>query len=179
MVAKDLQTGQCWKIWRGEFGTSPPFPVDDETLFVAYYASAELGCFKALGWPTPTRILDLYVEFRCRLNGTRPALGFGLVGALGYFALDTISGHEKAEMRDLILSGDPWSLEQRRDILDYCESDVIALERLLPAMLPRIDMPRALLRGRYMAASAAMEFAGTPIDMTMLSLLRKRWDQIK
>ena len=27
--------------------------------------------------------------------------------------------------------------------------------RLLPAMLPRIDLPRALLRGRYMAAAAA------------------------
>ena len=64
MVAKELRTGQCWRLWRGEFGTSPPFPVDGETLFVAYYASAELGCFKALGWPTPTRILDLYAEFR-------------------------------------------------------------------------------------------------------------------
>jgi DNA polymerase I len=43
-------------------------------LFVAYYASAELGCFKALGWPMPVRILDLFVEFRCHLNGTKPAL---------------------------------------------------------------------------------------------------------
>ena len=57
-------------------------------------------------------------------------------------------------MRDLILGGGPWSLEQRGAILDYCESDVVALERLLPAMLPRIDLPRALLRGRYMAAAA-------------------------
>ena len=46
-------------------------------------------------------------------------------------------------------------------------------------MLPRIDLPRALLRGRYMAASAAMEFAGVPIDVETLGLLRKYWTDIK
>lgn len=46
-------------------------------------------------------------------------------------------------------------------------------------MLPRIDLPRALLRGRYMAAAAAMEFAGVPIDTAMLQLLRDNWDRIK
>jgi DNA polymerase I len=179
MVAKDLRTGQCWRIWRGEFGRSPPFPVDGGTLFVAYYASAELGCFRALGWPMPVRILDLFVEFRCHLNGTKPALGFGLVGALGYFGLDTISGHEKDTMRDLVLGGGPWSDSEQGAILDYCESDVVALERLLPAMLPRIDLPRALLRGRFMAAAASMEFDGIPIDVETLTLLRTHWADIK
>ena len=42
-------------------------------------------------------------------------------------------------------------------ILDYCASDVYALERLLPALLPYIDLPRALLRGRYMGNLAAVE----------------------
>ena len=51
------------------------------------------------------------------------------------------------------------------EILDYCETDVVALERLLPAMVPRIDLPRALLRGRYMAAAAIMEYNGMPIDV--------------
>src|SRR5262249_28649216 len=50
---------------------------------------------------------------------------------------------------------------------------------LLPAMLPRIDLPRALLRGRYMAAAAAMEWNGVPIDMPTLALLRKNWDHIQ
>ena len=57
-----------------------------------------------------------------------------------------------------------------QDILDYCEGDVAALERLLPAMLPHIDLPRALFRGRYMAAAAAMEFNGVPIDVPTLEL---------
>src|SRR5262249_49023979 len=50
------------------------------------------------------------------------------------------------------------------------ESDVIALARLLPAMLPGIDLPRALLRGRYMAAATTMEFNGVPIEVPTLEL---------
>ena len=42
-----------------------------------------------------------------------------------------------------------------------------------------IDLPRALLRGRYMAAAATMEFNGIPIDVPTLSLLRKHWTEIK
>jgi DNA polymerase I len=56
---------------------------------------------------------------------------------------------------------------------------VAALERLFSAMLPRIDLPRALLRGRYMAAAAAMEHAGVPVDLDMLGLLRRNWTGIQ
>jgi len=45
MVAKDLRSGQVWRLWRDQFGSQPPFPIDADTLLVAYYASAELGCF--------------------------------------------------------------------------------------------------------------------------------------
>jgi len=56
---------------------------------------------------------------------------------------------------------------------------VDALARLLPAMAPGIDLPRALLRGRYMAAAARMEFTGVPIDVEVLRKLRKRWTSIQ
>ena len=59
-------------------------------------------------------------------------------------------------MRALVLRGGPWSADERAAILSYCESDVAALVRLLPAMLSTIDLPRALLRGRYMTAAARM-----------------------
>jgi len=52
---------------------------------------------------------------------------------------------------------------------------VVALERLLPAMLPRIDLQRAVaVRGRYMKAAAAMEWNGVPIDTDTLALLREK-----
>ena len=147
-----------------EFESQPPFPIGADTVLVAYYASAELGCFRALGWPPPIYVLDLFTEFRARTNGLSLPNGAGLLGALTFFGIDGISITEKPEMRALILSGGPWSADDRAAILEYCESDVLALERLLPAMLPRIDLPRALLRGRFMKAAAAIEWNGTPID---------------
>jgi DNA polymerase-1 len=102
-----------------------------------------------------------------------------LIDALAYFGLDTIGAIEKDEMRTLVLRGGPWAEDERNAILDYCATDVAALERLWPAMLPRLDIPRALLRGRYMAAAAAMEHAGVPIDTATLDLLRERWTDIQ
>jgi hypothetical protein len=64
-------------------------------------------------------------------------------------------------------------------LLDYCESDVAALARLLPAMLPAIDLPQALLRGRYMAAAARMERNGVPIDTITLEQLQRHWSDIQ
>ena len=179
MVAKDLRTGQSWRLWRGEFGPMPPFPIGRDALFVAYYASAELGCFKALDWPMPPNVLDLFIEFRNRTNGLTTPAGSGLIGALTYFGLDNVGAVEKEDMRALVLAGSPWSSNERAAILDYCAGDVAALERLLPAMLPQIDLPHAIVRGRYMKAAAAMESSGVPIDTEILALLREKWTDIQ
>jgi DNA polymerase-1 len=179
MVAKELRSGKTWRLWRGEFGSQPPFPVDDSTVLVAYYASAELGCFKALNWPAPAHILDLFTEFRARTNGYSLPNGAGLLGAATYFGIDGIGITEKQGLRALILSGGPWSADDRAAITKYCESDVLTLERLLPAMLPRIDLPHALLRGRFMKAAAAIEWNGTPIDAATLALVRQHWTAIQ
>ena len=179
LVAKLLRAGLTIRLWRDQFGPSPPYPIGVDTLFVAYYASAELGCHRALGWPAPARILDLFVEFRNRTNGVPTPAGAGLLGALTYFGLDGLGAVEKEDMRALVMRGGPWSDAEREQILDYCESDVLALERLLPAMLPRLDLPRALLRGRYMAAAAAMEHNGVPIDVEALGRLREHWTGIQ
>lgn len=179
VVARELKTNRVVHLWRNQLGRLPPYPTDPDCLFVAYYASAELGCHLALGWPMPVRILDLFAEFRNQTNGLDPIAGNGLVGALTAYGLDTIGTIEKAEMRDLILRGGPWSDAERAAILSYCQSDVDALARLLPAMLPRIDWGRALLRGRYMAAAAYMEHAGVPIDLQMLAQFRAHWTDIQ
>jgi DNA polymerase-1 len=179
MVAKDLCTGQEWRLWRGEFGATPPFPTDPDSLFVAYYASAELGCFRALGWPMPVNVLDLFTEFRARTNGTDWLEGRSLLAALQYFGLSTIGAEHKDQMRQLILGGGPWTAQQQADILEYNGGDVYALERLLPRMLPDIDLPRALQRGRYMRAAAIVEFNGVPIDVDTLKELSAHWDDIK
>ena len=179
LVAWELRSGRKVRLWRDEFGTAPPYPTGPSALFVAYYASAEIGCHLALDWPVPERVLDLFTEFRNRTNGVPTENGSGLLGALAYHGLDAIGAVEKDEMRALILRGGPWSDAERAAILDYCESDVAALARLLPVMLPQIDLPRALLRGRYMVAAARMERSGVPIDTETLSRLRHHWANIQ
>ena len=64
-------------------------------------------------------------------------------------------------------------------LLDYCQSDVDAMARLLPVMWPRIDALRASIRGRYMAAVARMEWAGVPIDVAALAKVQTHWEAIQ
>src|ERR1051325_7744785 len=144
LVAWELRTGRRVRLWRGGFWQETPHGNDAQALFVAYYASAEIGCHPAQGWPVPARILDLFTEFRNRTNGLPTPGGAGLIGALVYYGLDTIGAIEKEEMRALVMGGGPWSSDQRGAILDYCETDVAALARLLPAMLLDLDLPRAM-----------------------------------
>ena len=181
LVAWDLISGRKFKIWQDELLQMkyPPYAVDSDTLFVAYYDSAEIGCHLALGWPVPTRLLDLYVEFRNLTNGLYLPCGNGLLGALSWFGLPGIEAAHKESMRKLAQRGGPWTLEEKKDLLDYCESDVRALYRLLPEMESNIDFPRAILRGRYMAAGAHIENVGIPIDATILSAFRNNWESIQ
>jgi hypothetical protein len=179
LVAWELRTDRKLRMWVDELGGAPPYPIGCEALFIAYYASAEIGCHLALGWPVPERVLDLFTEFRNQTNGIPTGNGAGLVGALAHHGLDSIGAVEKEDMRDLVLRGGPWSAAEQIAILDYCESDVAALARLLSVMLPNIDLPRALLRGRYMGAAARMERNGIPIDTKTLEELKRHWVAIQ
>ncbi|MHB8955440.1 MAG: DNA polymerase [Pirellulaceae bacterium] len=181
LVAREFRSGQLIRLWSDQLTElrEPPFPIGPDSLFVAYYASAEFGCFLQLGWPMPARVLDLFCEFRCLTNGLPVPCGNGLLGAMAYYGLGGIAAAEKADMRDLAIRGGPFLPAEREALLDYCQSDVDSLGRLLPAMLRDIDLPRALLRGRYMTAVASMERTGTPIDVQTLAELRTNWGRLK
>jgi DNA polymerase I len=162
MVAREWRTGKLIRFWRDDLlrFNQAPFDTGPESLFVAYYASAEIGCFLALGWPMPDNIVDLYAEHRCATNGLPVPCGNGLLGALALHGLAHIEAGEKEAMRRLIVEQTSWSDAERTAILDYCQTDVDALAALLPHVAPDLDLPRALLRGRYMAAVARMEWDG-------------------
>jgi DNA polymerase-1 len=122
---------------------------------------------------------DLFFEFRALTNGLLTPSGWGLLGALFYHGLPAMAGGEKEAMRDLAIRGGPFTDAERAALLDYCADDVSALARLLPAMLPRIDLPRALLRGRYAWAVAAMEHRGIPVDVAMFQHLKRNWRRVQ
>jgi hypothetical protein len=140
LVAKELRTGCVVREWQGEFGRLPPYRTDGKALFVAYYASAEVGCHIALGWPIPVNIVDLFCEFRNGLNGLTPPGGWGLLGALAAHGLAHINAADKDAGRDLVMRGGPWSPPERQHILDYCQSDVDALGRLVERVAPTLDL---------------------------------------
>src|SRR6266581_3747467 len=73
LVAHELHSGRRFRVWQDQLGPAPPYATGPDVLFIAYYASAELGCHLALGWPVPQRVLDLFTEFRNHTNGIPPA----------------------------------------------------------------------------------------------------------
>ena len=184
LVARELRSDRVIRLWRTDFGSVPPYPTDRGSLFITYHASAETGCHLALGWDLPESILDLEAEFRCATTNHTVPCGKGLVGAMVAHKLDGMSVTEKKDMIALILRGG-YTCEEKVAILDYCQSDVDALARLLPRMLPDIlarphGLQLALLRGLYSGhAIAAMEHSGTPIDRPTWMRLRQHWDEIK
>jgi len=181
LVAWELVGNRRLRVWQRELVAlkAPPYALDEDVLFVAYYASAELGCHLALDWPMPVNVLDLFVEFRNLTNGLPLPCGAGLLGALAWYGLPSIDVAEKDDMRELALRGGPWSPAEQAALLAYCESDVAALVRLLPSMIPTLDLPRALFRGNYMKAAARIEHLGVPVDGARLMLLRQWWPEIQ
>ena len=181
MVAHELISGRTIRMWRSELLSlsKAPFDTGPAALFVAYYASAEMGCFLELGWALPKNVLDLYVEHRVETNGLCMPGGNNLLDALALRGLAHIDAGEKDSMRRLICGQTHWSDVEQLAILNYCASDVEALAALLPRMAPSIDWPRALMRGRYMAAVAGMERNGVPLDGPLLSRLTENWPDLK
>ena len=103
-------------------------------------------------------------------SGDREKGFYSIGGALRYFLEDEIDVTRKHDMRERILQGPPFSDQEQRDILDYCEDDVRALARLLPHIVPTIRPPfaHAMFRAKYQWAIAQQERRGIPMDGALL-----------
>jgi DNA polymerase I len=139
LCAYELRTGRRIQLWEDQFGSAPPYRTDARVLFVCFAATAECNCHLSLGWPMPSKVLDLSPVFRGYINGrVAPTEGKGLVGALRHFNLDTVGGKYKEAMRARILQGRPFNPEEITQILEYCMSDVIGLPALTERLLGRL-----------------------------------------
>ncbi len=176
LVAKELKSGDIIRLWEDDLCQLPPFDVGSDNLFIAYYASAEIGCHFQLGWAPPTHLIDMYTEFRVATNGLFAERGkkakAGLLDALHYYGLAGIDQQAKDDMRELAKRGGFYTLKERKDLLHYCQSDVEELASLVHTMAPGIDVPRALWRGQYSIAEARIIRTGIPMDVPALSLIR-------
>ena len=48
VLDENLRHVRTIRLWRGEFGSTPPFDVGPDSLFVGYSAWAEMTCFRVL-----------------------------------------------------------------------------------------------------------------------------------
>jgi DNA polymerase I len=178
LCAKELRSGRSHRIWLdGEQAVVNPLPPD--ALYVAYNASAEWGCYLDLGWRLPSRVCDLFFEYRCLTNGRTKDVGDGLIDALMYYGLPPMAASYKRDMRNRILEGVPFSEAERKDVLDYCYGDVERTVQLLGAMRVDIRLASALERGRYSVAVARIERNGIPVDVPLLRALQGCWSEFQ
>ena len=144
-LAKDVKTGVTTSHWIDNDKT-PSYPTDEKTLFIAYYASAELHCHKVLNFLNPPYILDLFAEFRCLTNGAKIPSGNSLLGACTYYGISGSDSTYKESMRDLILEKQYYTPIEQQKILEYCGKDVEITTKLFLEMQKDIDLPYALIR---------------------------------
>jgi hypothetical protein len=175
------------RIWRGEFGSRPPFPIDDDTLFVAYSAWAELTCFLVLGWRFPAHVFDLHTAYLSASNILLPhdpdeiarkKQSKKLPDACRAYGIEGWENIEKGTMANDIGEG-RWQQYGRTGVLDYCEEDVKKSAELLRAMLRArnwmpIDPGRIIAWSEYSAkAVARIQARGMPIDMQLWNLVQE------
>lgn len=180
LVARELGSGRLHHLYGDDLLSrrNAPYPTGPDALFIAYYAPAEINCHLALGWPLPTNVLDLFVEFRNLTNGRPLRHGSSLLGALEYFGLPAIDAAAKDAMRDLIMTDRIHTAEEWRNIGAYCQSDVDGACKLF-AVMPQLHIEHALLRGQYQVAVARMEHAGIPLDNDYLVKLDSHLESVK
>jgi hypothetical protein len=139
---------------------TPPYPTNERALLVCAIGEAIAGCHLILGWPLPRCIIDLQVEFRNKANGQLKPCGDGLAGALVWFGVSTAGA----------MGGSQTELDGHREVL--------ALEQLFVALRNDLDLPRAVLRGRYLIAVGRIEANGIPIDDTKTNALKRHWRNV-
>lgn len=190
LVALELRSGKLHRIWADEIYSlkAPPFPIGADSVMICYNATAELSCFLHLGWKFPSNVIDFMAEFLNLSNGYRPENGkYNILVAQNAFSLGALSDDEKSSWRTLIMDDQnhpelsSYSPEQREGILDYCHSDVDALEKLFPKIIscPEFDVRFALNRGRYMSALTLIEANGISVDPELLRLIDEYKEELR
>lgn len=188
-----LQHVRTIRMWRGEFGSTPPFDIGPDSLFVAYSAWAELTCFITLGWLFPTHVFDLHTAYLAASNillphnpdEVRKRQRKGLSDACRAYGIEGWENIDKPAIAKAIAEG-RWREYGKEAVLDYCEEDGKNSTKLLRAqlrrhcdqyghtLLPAADVPRVLHWSNYSAkAVARIQARGMPIDIALWNLVQE------
>jgi len=167
LAVRSLRTGEAQKYWRDQLlqMRRAPFDTGPRTLALNWFASAESHCFAALGWSQSERLVDLFAEYRWLRNGYHDNKHPSLVDALLRYRLPCIGAAAKEANREEILTTAVWQPDRIAKTESYNLSDADGTLAVGVKMAPKIDLPRALLRGRYDQACGVIEYHGVPLDV--------------
>ena len=185
-----LRHVRTMRLWRGEFGRTPPFDIGPDALFVAYSAWAELTCFKVLGWQFPVHIFDLHTAYLAASNVLLPydpneeqkrkKPRKRLPDACRAYGISGWENIDKDTIAEDIGRGE-WRRYGQPAVFDYCEEDVRKSAELLRAMLrpgrnhgviPNTNL--ILHWSNYSAkAIALIQAQGMPIDVALWNLVQE------
>jgi DNA polymerase I-like protein with 3'-5' exonuclease and polymerase domains len=158
----------------------PPWDRGDPFLTVGFALSAEAGSFLHVDWPFPMPAIDLYAEYAAIHNtemsygedGRHP--GPDLIQACKRYGAVGMDKAHKEDMRALGYTKDNHTSEEIALLQDYCIEDNRMAMRLYRAMLPRIDLLRAPIRGAFMMEIERIRWRGIPIDVPTYRLAERR-----
>jgi DNA polymerase-1 len=175
------------RLWRGEFGSTPPFDVGPDALIVGYSLWAEITCFLQLGWRFPVHVYDLHTAYLSVSNTLLPydpdevrkKPRKNLAAACCAYGIDGWEKIDKPEVAKAIGEG-RWREYGQPAVFDYCEEDVRNSAELLRRQLlgyrnyAPIDPQRVMCWSEYSAKSVALiQAKGMPIDMPLWGLIQE------
>jgi DNA polymerase I len=183
----NLQHIETIRRWRGEFGTSPPFPIDDDTLVVGYTLWAEMTCFLVLGWRFPAYVYDLHTAYLSVCNILLPynpdekrvKPRKRLLDACRAYGIDGWETINKPDIAEAIGQG-RWREYGQPAAFDYCEEDTRNSAELLRRQIAgyehraAIDPELVMRWSEYSAKTAArIQARGMPIDVVLWNLVQE------
>jgi DNA polymerase I len=187
VLDENLRHVRTIRLWRGDFGSSPPFDLGSDTLFVAYSAWAELTCFMTLGWKFPNHVFDLHTAYLAASNvllpydpdEVRKKPRKRLSDACRAYGIPGWENIDKEVIARDIGEG-RWRDHGQDAVYEYCEEDVRASALLLRNQLcgrpglPPADAGRVLHWSNYSAKVVAqIQAKGMPIDVTLWNLVQE------
>lgn len=193
VLNENLQHVRTIHLWRGEFGSAPPFDIGPNTLVVGYSLWAEMTCFKVLGWPFPVHLFDQHTAYLAASNVLLPSdpdevrqrPRKRLSDACRAYGLEGWERLDKEEIAKAIGEG-RWREYGRDAVTQYCDEDVRMEAQLLRAqlrrrcdqrghtLLPAADVERVIWWSEYAAkAIALIQMRGMPIDTELWGLVQE------
>jgi hypothetical protein len=187
VLDENLRHVRTIRLWRGEFGSTPPFDIGPDALFVAYSAWAEMTAFMTLGWKFPKHIFDQHTAYLATSNvllpqdpeEVRKRPRKRLSDACRAYEIEGWENIDKEVIAQDIGQG-RWRNHGRDRVLEYCEEDVRASTALLRKQLrgqpglPSADVERVLWWSNYSAkAVAQIQARGMPIDVPLWDLVQE------